>query len=592
MKTIKRLNSIIEGNGLVFVISIIFLGLGVFFSMLVPLVIKFIVDVVLQGYQPVVPIFFTNNIEGISISYLQSNLWIFFIIIVFLGVFESIFSFVGGVSSTKVAEGIAKNLRDKLYLHMQKLPFSYYSSMDTGDLVQRSTSDIEEIRRFYDDEVVIFFESVYMIIFAFIILSSINLRLTLISFSMSPVLIMSTYFFFYKNNEMFDLVECKNSEKTTAFQENLTSVRVVRSFGNQKSETKDFEEKNKDYSSLNTKFFKNHAIFWSITEFICLLQIAIVLFYGTYMVYKGTLSIGSLTVFYTYINMFIWPIRDIGSSFGEAGSVKVSIDRVDEILNVKNEENEIKGNTTSLKGDIIFKNVYFEYIPNKPVLKNFNMTIKNGQTVGILGGTGVGKTTIVHLLLRLLDYKDGSITINGEEIVNIDKDWMRANIAVALQEPFLLSCDIKENLRMAKSDATDLEIIKATKIADIHQDIMELKEGYNTIVGEDGAMLSGGEKQRICLARTLLKISQILILDDSMSAVDIETDSNIREALKDKNKGITTIIISSRINTLIDADKIFVIEDGEVADEGTHLELINKVGLYSRIWDLQKSSKF
>jgi ATP-binding cassette, subfamily B, bacterial len=590
MDTIKRFNSIMYQNRAMFLISMIAVALTTFFSMLLPLVVKFLIDVVL-GYSVYDDVYFIGiNIAEESIQYLRNNLWIFFVLVVTLALIEGVFSFLGGLYASKASEGVAKNLRDKLFLHIQKLPFSYYSTMQTGDLIQRSTSDVENIRRFFENQAKDMARSILIIVFSFIILININVTLTLVAFITTPFLFIGAYFFFVKINGIFEMVEFKNSEKTTVFEENLTAVRVIRAFGNQNYETKRFNKKNSEYENLHTKYMRYHALFWSITNFLCFIQIGVVLFYGSYMIYLNQLTLGALVVFYTYTNMIIWPIRNVSQSLVEVGTAKISIKRIDEILEVKSED-DIKGSTKSMQGDIVFKNVCFGYDEGKMVLNNINMTIKNGETVGIIGSTGSGKSTLAQLLIRLFEYTEGSITVNGEELKNIDKTWVRSKISIVLQQPFLFSRTIKDNILMAKEGATNEEVEKCAKDADIHKTIVEFKDGYETMGGENGVTFSGGQKQRVSIARSLLKDSDILIFDDSLSAVDTQTEANIRKAIKNATNKKTTIIISSRVNTIKDADKIFVIEDGKITNCGTHSELIALDGFYSKVWKIQSNLK-
>ncbi|MDL2248809.1 ABC transporter ATP-binding protein/permease, partial [Tyzzerella sp. OttesenSCG-928-J15] len=310
---------------------------------------------------------------------------------------------------------------------------------------------------------------------------------------------------------------------------------------------------------------------------------------GSYMAYNGGISIGTLFVFFTYVNNLVWPLRQLGRILSNMGRMDVALNRINEILFTPLEEMDENAIKPELKGDIVFDNVSFSYEKDKPVLNNISFTVKSGEKIAVLGSTGSGKSSLMHLFLRLYDYKHGSIKINGNELKTIDKNYLRERIGIVLQEPFLYSKTIIENIKMAKDTVTDDEVYDAAKIANVHDVITGFKEGYDTVVGERGVTLSGGQKQRVAITRTLVKNSDILIFDDSLSAVDTETDALIQAELKKRSEGVTTFIISQRINTLMSADRIFVMEGGEITDMGTHDELIARDGLYYRVWNIQNT---
>jgi len=329
--------------------------------------------------------------------------------------------------------------------------------------------------------------------------------------------------------------------------------------------------------------------YWSSSDILCLTQVLLVFTVGIIFAYNGTITAGELLVFNINTGMMVWPVRQLGRVLSDLGRMQVALERVYEILDTPAEKDTLGAVAHDLRGDIVFGDVDFVYESSgdRKIFDQLSFTVKKGETIAILGATGSGKSTLMHTLLRLYDYADGSITINGKELRDISKDHLREKVGIVLQEPFLYSKTIQLNLEMAKDNVTKDEVVEATTTASAHGFIEEFEDGYDTMVGERGVTLSGGQKQRVAIARTLIKNSEMLIFDDSLSAVDTETDAQIRAALDERASDVTTFIISQRITTLMDADRIFVIEGGKLTDEGTHDVLLSRDGLYKRIWDIQ-----
>ena len=428
-------------------------------------------------------------------------------------------------------------------------------------MIQRCTSDVETIRRFLAVQLVEVGRALSLLAAALGIMLSLDVRMTLISVSVIPLIFGFSFLFFVRIQKAFLAVDESEGRLSTTLQENLTGVRVVRAFGRQAYETEKFDERNTEYRDLTYRLIRILAAYWSLSDGLALLQVGIVVTAGAYLAATGAISLGTLLVFFSYINMLIWPIRQMGRILSGMGRTLVSAGRIQEILDVPEESQDPDCVKADLSGDIVFEHVYFEYEEGKPVLKDVSFTVKQGQTVAILGPTGSGKSSLVHLLQRLYDYKSGSITIGGVELKKIDKKWLRQNVGIVLQEPFLFSKTIGENIGIAKQDASPDEILEASRIAHVHSFIKEFERGYDTLVGERGVTLSGGQKQRVAIARTLIPDTPILIFDDSLSAVDTETDAAIRKELKKRRSKATTFIISHRITTLSEADQILVLEE-------------------------------
>ncbi len=588
MSYTKRLLKLMEGNRVYFVIALAATGAVAFCSTINPMIIRLTVDSIIDNkpldVSPYIS-FIITKLGGLSV--LAQNLWILGISIVTVTLVNGIFQFTRGTMTSRAAESMAKKLKDRLYDHIQKLPYNFHVKAQTGDLIQRCTSDVETIRRFFAVHLIEMGRTIFLVGIVLPIMFSLNVKLALVSMIIMPVVFFMSIVFFTNIKRTFKLADEKEGELSTVLQESLTGVRVVRAFGRQRFELDKFTKRNDEFTTLNMKIIQYMAVYWSLSDMLSIFQFAFITAYGIILITRGELSVGTLILFTSYEGMLIWPIRQLGRILSDMGKMQVSLNRVYEILQTPEEKDPEGRERPDLRGDIVFSDISFEYEAGKPVLSDLSFTVKKNETVAILGNTGSGKSTILHLLLRLYDYRDGSITVNGVELKHIEKSWLREKIGLVLQEPFLYSKTIKNNLKMARDEVADEDIFDATRTASVHDVIEGFELGYETLVGERGVTLSGGQKQRVAIARTLIKNSQILIFDDSLSAVDTETDAQIRKALREHRGDTVTFIISQRITTLMEADRILVLEHGRITDFGTHEELANRPGLYKRIWDIQ-----
>lgn len=590
MKNFKLLWQYMRGNRMLYLGAIISVAFATFFSTLNPLIIRVAIDSVI-GKQPmdtlpwIAPVFrWLGGTEGLA-----AQLWLISGVLVAITCFDGLFHFLKGRSSAKAAETIARNIRNQLYDHLQHLPYEYYVKAATGDLIQRCTSDVDQIRQFLSVQFVEVGRALFMLFFIAVTMFFLNVKLTLIAMAVIPVVLAFSYFFYNEVKKTFKDADEAEGRMSTVLQENLTGVRIVRAFARQDYEVGKFDQTSAEYRDKVYRVLQYLAWFWSVSDLLSMLQIGVVLVFGAVYAARGEITLGTLVVFSTYEGMLLWPIRQMGRILTDWGKTLVSLERIHEILDEPRErplEGEIQ---PEIAGDIVFEDVSFGYPGGRPILKNVSFTVKEGETVAILGPTGSGKSTLMHLLVRLYDYQEGSIRIGGTELKEIEKKWLRRHVGLVLQEPFLFARSIEANIALARPDCGEAAVLEAARVAAVHDVIMEFDDGYGTLVGERGVSLSGGQKQRVAIARTLIRNCPVLIFDDSLSAVDTETDAAIRASLKEQGRRATTFIISHRINTLAEADKIIVLEDGCITQVGTHGELVEQSGLYRRVWEIQNS---
>ncbi len=594
----SKVKMIIEyTNGLkkYFVIAVITTILGIIFNYLTPQVIRITVDSIIGNTPFNLPSYMLNTIDNLGgREFLRQNLYIPATIGVVFSVLSGICNYFYKVYMAKASDGTIKNLRDKLYNHISRLPFSWHMKNPTGDIIQRCTSDMEVVKSFLGIQLLEFIRIIFLITISLTLMFSMNVKLSLIAVAFILIVIAYSVIFYSLIQKKFKVADEAEGELSTLVQENFTGVRVVRAFGRQSYEIERFDEKNIGFSRLWIKLGHVLSFYWGIGDLFSGLQVMSIVVFGCFETVSGALTLGELLAFIFYNSMLVWPVRSLGRIISEMGKAGVSINRIKEILDAEEEKDNEDAITPDINGDIEFKNVKFDYYGTKPVLKDVSFKIKKGSTFGILGGTGSGKSTIVYLLNRLynLDENCGEILINGVNIKNIKLDYLRHNIGVVLQEPFLFSKTIKQNINIASKidEIENFESIKhVSQVSHVHENILDFSKGYDTIVGERGVTLSGGQKQRVAIARTLIKNSPVIVFDDSLSAVDTETDAKIRHELKKHVKDSTVIIISHRITTLMSCDNIIVLDDGKVVESGNHESLIKTNGLYKKVYDMQSS---
>lgn len=553
----------------------------------VPQFIKYIFDYVLDntGASNTLPNFikdFFSNYTGIKAAFMVAVLLVLFQFI------RALMMFLNGYIKGVFSERIAFDMRTKLYKHIQDLPTSYHNTVDTGDLIQRCTSDIDLLKNTLSNQI----PELLYIVTAFtsgaLQMSAINPLITLVTLIMVPFTFILSFIYFKYISKQFDIVEEDEANMTQTIQENVNGVRVVKAFNQEAYEIKKFSEKSEVFKTSTFKVNKAMSIYWGISDGLVFLQYAITVAFCIFLAEKGSISSGDIVACLMYISSIVYPIRGLGRIIGDFGKSIIASKRIDEILDMDVEYVNNGDLKPEIKGNIEFKDVRFKFDDSEEeLLKGINFSINSGETVAIVGKTGSGKSTIASLLVRMQEYTGGSIKLDGVELKDIDKHYLRDNVGIVLQEPFLYAKSVYENIKIADKNLNEESVFNAAKTARIHDDILSFDKGYETLVGEKGVTLSGGQKQRVAIARMLVLNKPVLIFDDSLSAVDTKTDLMIRNALKNENDLYTSIIITHRITTAKEANKIIVIEDGKISAIGNHEYLASIDGLYKNLWDIQ-----
>jgi ATP-binding cassette subfamily B protein len=509
---------------------------------------------------------------------------------VVLAVIQGATTFLSGRLAARTAEGIVLRLRNYLYDHLQRLSFAYHDRTPTGDQIQRCTSDVDAIRRFFADQAISAGRILLLFIVNLTALLFLNWQLALFSIIVVPIIVVMSFFFFRRVSKAYEAYQEQDAVLSTTLQENLTGVRVVKAFARQAFEEEKFEGDNWEKFQRGRRLLMMHALYWPVSDILCGFQMLAGFFVAALMAINGTISVGTYLAYTGMVIWLIWPMRNLGRLIVQMSTGMVSYGRVVQIIKEDREPLDEGMDTVPdcVDGRFVFHAISFQYDDGSPVLEDISFRCEPGQAVALLGSTGSGKTSLVNLLPRFYDYTGGSLTLDGLDLKDYPRHFLRQQIGIVEQEPFLFSRTIRENISYgAGREVSDAEVEAAAQAAAIHDSILTFPDGYDTLVGEKGVTLSGGQKQRIAIARTLLKDPCILILDDSTSSVDTETEAAIRGALEHLMVGRTSFIIAHRIQSLMNADMILVLDKGHIVQRGKHEELVAQEGIYRSIYDMQ-----
>ena len=584
----------LDGSRALFLLSMTAAALSALADMLSPQIVRLAVDNVLGGKETgLSPLMarFAARLGGLE--YLRGHIGVLALALLAVALVRVLTLYAFRVSNTAAAERLTKTMRDTLFLHIERLPFSWHMRHHTGDIIQRCTSDIDTLKGFISEQMTSIFRIVVLLVLALVFMGGMDGLLTLVALAPVPVILFYSFRFHRKIGAAFLACDENEGKLSSIAQENLTGVRVVRAFGRERQERDRFFKQNRYYTGLWLKLARPMSQYWSSADVLSGTQILLIVVFGSVFCLRGRMTAGEFIAFLSYAAMLTWPVRMLGRMIAEMSKAGVSIDRIAAIMQAEEEKETGRALHADMDGDIAFEHVSFAYENGPEVLHDLSFTMKAGTTLGILGGTGSGKSTMMLLLDKLyaLPEDGGRITIGGVDIRDIETRWLREHIGMVLQEPYLFSRTIAENIGITQP-ALDMERIReAARAACLDDTVLSFAKGYDTFVGERGVTLSGGQKQRAAIARTLTQDTPILIFDDSLSAVDTETDAKIRASLEARFGSASILLISHRITTLSKADQILVFEGGRIVEQGSHEELKSAGGIYAQICRIQSGEE-
>ncbi len=586
----RNLWQVTAGQRLRYASATVATGVSNAFMLAAPLVGMYAIDVIAErdfGKGTASLLWLAEQVPGMDASPFVAYLVVSALAGLMLAGAGAFFMYLRGRWSAIASEAIALRIREALFRHLHRLPARFFDESDTGDLVQRCSSDVETVRVFLSTQVVEIGRSVLLVAIMAPILFWRDARLAALGICLMPFIAFGAYYFFHRVKTQFKVADEAEGALTAVLQENLTGIRVVRAFARQAHEIGRFETNSLTFRDRLYRLVKLEALYWCLSDFVSLTQVGIVLIAGGVFLAQGSITVGELFAFLTLVSMAIWPVRRLGHVLSDTGKAIVSLGRINHILQAEQETREPAPPTPRVQGEVVFEDVSAGYRPGPPVIQSFSVRIPAGQTVGMVGAPGSGKTTLMRLLMRLYPVRSGRILVDGVDLVEVDRQWLRDQIGAVMQDPFLYSRSIAANLRVARPEAEHDDLVGAAQEAAIHDAIAAFPEGYDEEVGERGITLSGGQRQRLAIARALLKEPPILVLDDSLSAVDTGTERRILEALERRRGRHTTLVIAHRLSTVKDADRILVIEGGQLAQDGTHESLSRVDGPYRRLCEIQ-----
>ena len=583
----------LKGSTGLFLLSMAFAAIVSFLDMIMPGMISFTVDSVIADKAPDLPaslLTCLNDLGGVEL--LRRSPFLIAAAVIAVALLAALFRFLFRYFNESAAERFVKRMRDELYAKILRLPYSWYSANSTGDIIQRCTSDVETIKVFVSEQLTSLVRVIILILLAVFFMSRINASMTVAAAVFIPVVIGYSLYFYSGIGDAFEKADSEEGRLSATAQENLTGVRVVRAFGREQYERDRFEKQNEYYTQFWIRLIRILTHYWVTGDVMTGLQYLLVNVMGAIFCVNGVITAGQFIAFVSYNSMLIWPVRSLGRVISEMSKAGISLERLRYIMDAEEESEPEEMLTPPMDRDISFEHVSFRYDGDeKNAVSDVSFTVKAGTTVGILGGTGSGKSTLMYLLEKMypLGEGQGRIMIGDADLAKISTSYVRSQIGMVLQEPHLFSRSIAGNIAITCDEPAEDEVRRALAAADFIETVNRFPSGLDTFVGERGVTLSGGQKQRTAIAQMLIRKCPVMIFDDSLSAVDSETDARIRASLLQETRGATVFLISHRITTIMNADQIIVMERGRITQRGTHRELIQTSGIYREIYDLQLS---